>query len=176
MQTRQKKEETLALLREKLERANAILAVDYRGLTVAQANDLRERLRSAGEGRIEYRVAKNTLLKRAAAGTDAEGLHEYLVGPTAIALASDEPSAMAKILVDFAKDNEKFQIKGGVLEGDVVDLETINKLAALPSKDQLRGMLAGIIQSPLRNLAGTLGALLGNLRTALDQRQQQLEA
>jgi large subunit ribosomal protein L10 len=173
--TRQQKEETVAILRDKLVKANVIVAVDYRGLTVAQASDLRSRLRSVADGQIEYRVAKNTLLKRAIAGTEMEGLHAYLTGPTAVALAPDEPSAMAKILVDFAKENDKFQIKGGVVEGDVVDLDTINQLAALPSMEQLRGMLAGTIQSPLRNLAGALSGLLGNLRNALEQRQGQLE-
>ena len=99
------------MLRDKLVKANAILAVDYRGLSVSEATDLRSRLRSVADGQIEYRVAKNTLLKRAIAGTDMEGLHAYLTGPTAVALAPDEPSAMAKILVDFARENDKFQIK-----------------------------------------------------------------
>ncbi len=175
MLTREQKADAVDVLRDKLQKASAILAVDYRGLTVAEANDLRSRLRVAGDGQIEYRVAKNTLLKRAAAGTNVEGLYEILVGPTAIALAADEPSAMAKVLVDFAKENDRFQIKGGVVEGDVVDLETIHRLAALPTKDQLRGMLAGTLQSPLRNLAGTLSGLLGHLRNALEQRQEQLE-
>ncbi len=175
MQTRQEKKDAVVVLREKLQQANVVLAVDYRGLTVKEANDLRARLRSAGEGQIEYRVAKNTLLRRAAEGTSAEGIHAYLTGPTAVALAPDEPSALAKVLVDFAKENEKFEIKGGVVAGDVVDLETINQLAALPSKEELRAMLAGTLQSPLRNLAGALSGLLGQLRNALERRQEQLE-
>ncbi len=175
MLTRQQKEDAIIVLRDKLQQANTVLAIDYRGLTVAEANDLRARLRSAGDGQIEYRVAKNTLLRRATEGTGAEGLHAYLTGPTAVALASDEPSALAKVLVDFAKENDKFEIKGGVVEGEVVDLETINRLAALPGKEQLRAMLAGTLQSPLRNLAGTLSGLLGQLRNALERRQEQLE-
>ena len=78
------------------------------------------------------------------------------------------------MLVDFAKENDKFEIKGGVVEGEVVDLETINRLAALPGKEQLRAMLAGTLQNPLRNLAGTLSGLLGQLRNALERRQEQL--
>ena len=175
MLTRKQKEDAVVVLRAKLQKANAVLAVDYRGLTVAQANDLRTRIRGAGDGQIEYRVAKNTLLRRAAEGTGVEGLHAYLTGPTAVALAPDEPSALAKVLVDFAKENEKFEIKGGVVEGDLVDLETITRLAALPSKEELRAMLAGTLQSPLRSLAGTLSGLLGQLRNALERRQEQLE-
>jgi large subunit ribosomal protein L10 len=79
------------------------------------------------------------------------------------------------VLVDFAKENEKFEIKGGVVEGEVVDLDTIRQLASLPGKQELRAMVAGTLQAPLRNLAGTLQALLGHLRGALEARQHQLE-
>ncbi len=176
MQTRQQKEETVLELHEKLAAVQSVLAVDYRGLTVREAQDLRRRFREVGEGQIEYRVAKNTLLRRAVDGTPAAPIAEYLTGPTALALSYDEPSAVARVLVDFAKENEKFEIKGGVVEGEVIDLETIWQLAALPGKQELRGMLAGTLQAPMRNLAGTLQALLGHLRNALDARQAQLEA
>jgi large subunit ribosomal protein L10 len=175
MRTREQKTEEVDSLRKKLGDANSVVLVDYRGLTVADANDLRGRLRVAGEGRIEYRVAKNTLLRLASEGTRAEGLREYLVGPTALALSYDEPSSLAKVLVDYAKENEKFEIKAGLVEGEFVDPAEIRKLASLPSVHELRGMLAGTVQAPLRNLAGTLHALLGNLRHALDQRREQLE-
>ncbi len=96
-------------------------------------------------------------------------------GPTGVALSYDEPSALAKVLVDYAEENEKFEIKGGVVEGEVVDLDAIKRFAALPSKHELRGMLAGTLQAPMRNLAGTLHSLLGNLRNALEARQRQLD-
>ena len=83
---------------------------------------------------------------------------------------------MAKVLVAYAKENEKFRIKGGVVDGELVDPAGVAVLAQLPSKLELRGMLAGTLQSPLRNLAGTLQSLLGHLRNALEQRQQKLEA
>ena len=175
MLTREQKAQEVELLREKVAGANAILLVDYRGLTVPDANDLRARLRAAGEGQIEYRVTKNTLLLRALDGTPAAGLAKYCKGPTALALAYDEPAGLAKALVDYSKDNELFEIKAGFVEGDVVGLDQILALAALPSKLELRGMLAGTLQAPMRNLAGTLHALLGHLRNALDARQQQLE-
>lgn len=176
MLTRAQKAEKVADLKTLLEGANTLLAVDYRGLTVPDKNDLRARLRASGDAPVKYQVAKNTLLRRAIDGTNASGLGEFLSGPTALAISYDEPSALAKALVDYSKDNEKFEIKGGVVDGEVVDLDTIRKLAALPSKFELQGMLAGTLQAPLRNLAGTLYSLLGHMRNALEQRQAQLEA
>ena len=175
MLTRQQKEEQVSELRSLFEGVNALLVVDYRGLSVADARDLRTRLRQAGDD-LKYRVVKNSLVKRAIEGTDVAGVDPYLVGPTALALAYEEPWALAKTLVDYAKENEKLEIKGGVVDGEMVDLDTIRALAALPSKDQLHGMLAGTLQAPLRNLAGTLHALLGHLRNALEAREAQLEA
>lgn len=176
MLTREQKEKEVAELHQRVLDASSVLAVDYRGLTVADAGELRRKLRDAGEGAVEYRVAKNTLMRRALSGTDSEGLSDFLSGPTALAFAFDEPSAVAKALVDFAKDNEAIKIKGGVVEGETVDSAQIAALAALPSKLELRTSLAGTLQTPLRNLAGTLNALLGHLRNALEQRQGQLEA
>ncbi len=176
MLTRAQKQEKVEVLKSLLEGANTLLAIDYRGLTVSDKNDLRARLRQTGDERLKYQVAKNTLLRRAIEGTDAAGLSGFLSGPTALAISYDEPSALAKALVAYAKDNEKFEIKGGVVEGEVVDLDTIRRLAALPSKLELQGMLAGTLQAPLRNLAGTLYSLLGHVRNALEQRQAQLEA
>jgi len=176
MLTRQQKSEQIDALRAKVASANSLVAVDYRGMTVEDANTLRARLRAAGGKQIEYRVAKNTLLTIATRGTPLEPIALHLQGPTAIAIAFDEPAAMAKVLVAYAKENEKFRIKGGVVDGELVDPAAVAVLAQLPSKLELRGMLAGTLQSPLRTLAGTLQSLLGHLRNALEQRQQKLEA
>jgi large subunit ribosomal protein L10 len=176
MLTRQQKSEQVEALRAKVANANSLVAVDFRGMTVDDSNALRAKLREAGGKQIEYRVAKNTLLKIATRGTPHEPLAKHLEGPTAVAIAFEEPSAMAKVLVAFAKDNQKFKIKGGVVEGELVDPAGVASLALLPSKLELRGMLAGTLQSPLRNLAGTLQSLLGHLRNALEQRQQKLES
>ncbi|MFQ5699877.1 MAG: 50S ribosomal protein L10 [Myxococcota bacterium] len=175
MRTRAEKEHEVRELRERLGRATAVILSDYRGLSVAEAGDLRARLRQVGEGAIDYRVTKNTLLRIAVEGTDAAELAPLLEGPNAVALAYDEPTVLAKVLVEYAKDNEKLEIKGGLVEGEVVDLDAIRTLAALPSKDELRAMLMRTLRAPMQNLAGTLHALLGNLRNALEQRQQQLE-
>jgi large subunit ribosomal protein L10 len=177
MLTRVEKEEQVALLQEAFSRAEGLVAVDYRGLTVDESNGLRAKLREAGEGKIlEFRVAKNTLIKRAIAGTRMEGLSDFCSGPTALGIAFEEPATLARIFVDYAKDHEKLQIKGAVVDGEVMDAAGVKVLSALPSKHELRGMLAGTLQAPLRNLAGTLYALLGHMRNALEQRQKQLEA
>ena len=176
MLTRQQKTEQIEALRNKVAGANSLIAVDYRGMTVDNANTLRAKLRAAGGKQIEYRVTKNTLLTIATRGTPHEPIAMHLQGPTAIAISFEEPSAMAKVLVAYAKENEKFRIKGGVVDGELVDPAGVAVLAQLPSKLELRGMLAGTLQSPLRNLAGTLQSLLGHLRNALEQRQQKLEA
>ena len=176
MLTRQEKQAQVEGLRAKVAKANSIVAVDYRGMTVDDANTLRTKLRQAGGKQIEYRVTKNTLLKIATRGTPHESIGKHLEGPTAVAIAYEEPSAMAKVLIAYAKENEKFKIKGGVVDGETVDPAAIGVIAQLPTKLELRGMLAGTLQSPLRNLAGTLQSLLGHLRNALEQRQQKLEA
>jgi large subunit ribosomal protein L10 len=176
MLTRQQKQEQVEVLRAKVAKANSLIAVDYRGMTVDNANALRSKLRQAGGTQIEYRVTKNTLLKIATHGTPHESIAKHLEGPTAVAIAYEEPSAMAKVLIAFAKENEKFKIKGGVVDGEAVDPAGVAVIAQLPTKLELRGMLAGTLQSPLRNLAGTMQSLLGHLRNALEQRQQKLEA
>ncbi len=175
MRTREQKAGEVEMLRDRIERANTIVLADYRGLSVSDANALRGRLRSAGD-RIEYRITKNTLLRRAVEGTAAEPLREYLVGPTAVAFSFEEPAELVKALVDYAKENESFEIKGAWVEGELIDLEGVRAIAALPSKDELRAQLMATLLAPMQNLAGTLHALLGHVRNALEQRQQQLES
>ncbi len=176
MRTRAQKETDVELLREMVSKANSIVLADYRGLSVTESNDLRARLRAAGEGQIEYRVARNTLLRLAVKGTAAEPLEVHFVGPTALAVSYEEPFVLTKALVDYAKQNEKFEIKGGFVEGELVDLDEIRRMAALPSKDELRSYLMATMLAPMQNLAGGLYALLGNVRNALEQRREQLEA
>jgi large subunit ribosomal protein L10 len=174
MRTKQQKRDELTALREKVARAPGLVVANYRGLSVAEARELRSRLQAAGNT-YEYRVAKNTLLRLAVKGTSAEGIAPKLVGPTAVAFAYAEPAALAKALVDYAKEHEKFEIKGGVIDGAVVDLAEVRALAALPSKNELRATLMATLRSPLQSLAGTLAGLLGGVRNALEQRRKQLE-
>jgi large subunit ribosomal protein L10 len=175
MLTREEKAEQVELLKERIQRASALLAFEYRGLTVAESTALRGQMRAAGAGELEMRVAKNTLVRRAVTGTRSEALARLCTGPIALGIAYEEPAGLAKILVEYGKTNEKLKLRGGVVDGELLDAAGIEALATLPSKQELRGMLAGTLQAPLRNLAGTLHALLGHVRNALDQRLEQLE-
>ncbi len=174
MRTREEKETEVTLLREKLQRANSVFVMDYRGLTVPEANDLRGRIRETGKGQLEYRVTKNTLIRLALQGTAAEALLPYLTGPTALALSYDEPAALAKLLVGYSGENDKLEIKGGLVEGEIFELTAIKKLAELPSRDELRAKLAATLRAPMQQLAASLQDSLGRLRRALEARQKQV--
>lgn len=152
MLTRAQKEDQVAELREKFGRASCVYVADYCGIDVDAANDLRQRIRSVGEGDFEYRVMKNSVLRLAAGNTKVEGIVEHFQGPSAIALSFGDPVGLAKVLTDFAKDHEVFTLKAGVLEGDVIEAAQIETLAKLPSLDQLRGTIIGLIQAPATKL------------------------
>jgi len=139
-------EEITAKLRES---ATTVLA-DYRGLNVAQVTELRRKLREAG---VEFKVLKNTLIRRATAKAELTELDSVLTGPTAVAFGKDDAVAPAKILSEFAKQNEALKIKGGVVEGRVVGVEEIKALADLPSREGLLSMLLSVLQAPIRNFA-----------------------
>jgi len=134
----------------KLKNSPCTVVADYRGLTVAQVTQLRKNLREAG---VEFQVLKNTLVRRATADAELSELDEVLAGPTAIAFGGADLVAPAKILNDFAKKNDKLQIKGGVVEGRVVDTAQIKALADLPSREGLLSMLLSVLQAPMRNFA-----------------------
>lgn len=153
---RNSKEQVVAELAEKLKVAKASFLADYRGLTVDEVNDLRGKLREAG---VEYRVVKNTLLRLAARDTGAACLDEHLAGPTAIAIAGDDPVAPAKILSDYAKANSKFELKVGALDGKLLSLDEIKALSDLPSREVLLAKMLGSINAPVSNFVGVLAAV-----------------
>ena len=134
----------------KLKSAVSVVVVDYRGLNVSQVTELRKQLREAG---IDFKVYKNSMSRRAAEAAGLEGLNEHLVGPNAIAFSTDDVVAPAKILNDFAKKNDKLEIKAGVVEGLVTSAEDIKALAELPSREGLLSMLLSVLQAPMRNFA-----------------------
>lgn len=144
------KQQAVQDIAEKLRGSATTVVADYRGLTVAQVTELRKQLREAG---IEFQVLKNTLVRRATAEAELSELDEVLSGPTAIAFSREDAVAPAKILNDFAKKNEALEIKGGVVEGRVVDVDQIKALAALPSREGLLSMLLSVLQAPMRNFA-----------------------
>ena len=152
MLTRAQKEEQVAELKDKFGRATSVYLADYRGIDVQSVNALRAKIRREGEGEYEYRVTKNTVLRRAAEGSDVAGITDRFQGPTAVALSFGDPVGLAKILVDFAKEHEVFELKGGVLEGRAIDAGEIGTLATLPTLDELRGKIVGLVQAPATKL------------------------
>lgn len=143
------KQQMVSDVTAKLQENACTVVADYRGLTVAQVTQLRKTLREAG---VDFQVLKNTLVRRATAEANLTELDAILTGPTAIAFGKDVV-APAKILSDFAKKNDKLQVKGGVVEGRVVDAAQIKALADLPSREGLLSMLLSVLQAPMRNFA-----------------------
>jgi large subunit ribosomal protein L10 len=170
---KQSKEALVAEFSAKLKEAKAAFLADYRGLDVDQANDLRNKLRDAG---VEYRVVKNTLLRLAARDTDSACLDEYLTGPTSIALAIDDPVAPAKALVEFAKKNEAFELKAGMLDGKLLAVAEIKALAELPSREELLAKMLGSMSAPASNFVGVLAAVPRTFVQALSAIKDQKDA
>ncbi len=146
----QKKQAEVQQVAEDLKNATAVISVDYLGLTVEEVTNLRSQLREEG---IQMKVVKNTLLRLAANEADVHELDETFFGPTAIVFSEDEVVTPAKILAEFAENAEALEIKGGMIEGEFVDVDEINKLAKLPDRDGLLSMLLSAIQAPVRNTA-----------------------
>ncbi len=147
------KEKKIAELSEKIAGSKTIVFADFRGLTVGQDTKLRSKLRGAG---VEYKVAKNTLIEKAAELKGITGLHEYLHGPTAVAFSGDDLTAPARILVEAAKETKILQIKGGMLDSKPISREAVLKLAELPSRQVLLAMLCGTLNAPIANFARAL--------------------
>lgn len=130
--------------------AASVVVMDYRGLTVQEATELRKQLRDAG---IVMQVIKNSVLSRAAEAAGLEGMNDVFKGPTAIAFSNEDVIAPAKIIADFAKEAPALEIKGGVIEGKVSSVEEMNALAKLPNREGLLSMLLSVLQAPVRNTA-----------------------
>ncbi|HUH58388.1 MAG TPA: 50S ribosomal protein L10 [Pseudomonadales bacterium] len=167
------KEQLVAELSEKLRNSKAAFLANYRGITVEQTNVLRGKLRAAG---VEYRVVKNTLLSLACKGTDFECLQEHLTGPTALALALDDPVQPAKILFEFAKDSKVFELKTGALDGNILGVGDIEALSKLPSREVLLGKMLGSMSAPATNFVGVLAAVPRSLVQVLGAIQEQKNA
>lgn len=157
MLTRQQKEEQVAELKDKFERATSVFVADYKGLGVHQMEALRGGLRQNEASEAEFRVAKNSVLKLASKGGPVEGLTEHFTGTTSIAMSFGDPVSLAKSLVDYAKENEEFELRSAVLDGEVLDGSGIKHLATLPSLDELRGKIVGLLQAPASKLARLMG-------------------
>lgn len=152
-------------LTDKLGKAKAIYFTDYLGLDVKSITQLRS---DFFQESIEYLVAKNTLLKLAADNNNFEGLEDWLVGPTAIAISYDEPVSPAKVLKKFTKDNDLPGVKAIFMDGEVLAGEEYKRLADMPSKEQLLSQLIAMLQSPLTKFVGTVGAPMTDLARVLN--------
>ena len=153
----EQKKAVVEALADKLGRAASSVLVKYEGITVEEDTKLRAALRAAG---VEYTVIKNTLIGKACDKVGLEALKPNLEGMTAVAISLDDPIAPAKILKEYADKIETFEIRGGVLDGAVVDAATVNELAAIPPKEVLIAKLLGSIQSPLYKFAYVLQAIV----------------
>lgn len=147
-----RKEEQVAQLQGWIAESAAVVLADYRGLTVAEDTELRNKLRKSEVG---YKVAKNTLIKRAANNLEITDLDQYLEGPTVMAYAND-PIAVCKILAEFAEEHTALELKAGLVDGKAVTLEEIQALAKMPSREVLLGRFLGSLQSGLYGLARAL--------------------
>ena len=140
--------------------------VDYRGLTVAEATDLRTRIRNSES---TYRVVKNNLARRAIPGTGLESLDEHFVGPCAVAYNDHDPVTLAKTLVDFSKDNPSLKIRIGVIDGHLMEAPEIEQLSKTPGREELLSKLLYLLQYPIQGLASALNNIVRNLAVALNQ-------
>ena len=173
MLTRAQKEEAVVALKGCFERATSVFVADYRGLDVPSVNKLRGEIRAKGEGEYEYRVTKNTLIRLAVTGSEAEPLREHFEGPTAVAISYGDPVGLAKILADFADEHDVFEIKAGLLEGTPIEADEIRKLATLPSLDALRGKIVGLLVAPATKIARVVSEPGAQLARVLAARGRQ---
>lgn len=156
---REQKKEQVAELEQIFNDSSSVILTHYHGLTVSEITELRKQLR---ENNAKFKVVKNTLSKIAASQVKIDGVNQYLSGPTAIAYSEDAVAA-AKVVAKFAKKNKSLKIVSGVVDNQVYDLDQINKLATLPSLDELRGKLVGLLQAPATKVAGVTQAPAGQL-------------
>ena len=151
---RAQKAETIETLKGVFADAGAVVVTHYMGLTVAEMTELRSRLRKEN---AQITVVKNTLAQKALVGSKSEGGSSLFTGPVAIAYGADPVSA-AKVVTQYAKDNDKFKVVGGMMGDVMLDQAAVKSLAALPSLDQIRGRIVGLLQAPATKVAGVLQA------------------
>ena len=168
---RDQKAAVIAEIAAQIQESEAVYAVDYRGISVTQAAELRGKLRDAD---ATFRIVKNTLTERAADEAGAEGLKSLLAGPTALTFVRGDAAMAAKALRDYARTTtDLLAFKGGLLGSESVDADQIRSIAALPARDVLYGQLVGVVASPITGLARSLGGLVGGLAIALGRRARE---
>jgi large subunit ribosomal protein L10 len=159
------------LLTEKMQKSEGLILADFSGLTVLEVNELRSKCREQG---VEFRVVKNRLARRAATAAEVADLEDLLKGPTAIAFGYESPVEPAKVLAEFAKQNEKVEIKGGLLEGKVITIAEVKALSELPGREELLAMIARGFNAPTQSfvnvLQGTVGGFVRALNAVAEQK------
>ena len=173
MVIRPEKVAMIATMKETMKNAKGAVLTDYRGIKVAQDTKLRRKMREAG---VQYSVIKNNMASIAAKEAGIEGLDDYLKGPLAMVSSDKDPVAAAKLISEFIKENRIMEIKGGLVEGKVIDAEGVKALANLPSREVLLARLLGSMQSPITGFVTVLQGNIRNLVYALDAVRQQKES
>lgn len=173
MVIRPEKVAMIAALKETMKNAKGAVLTDYRGIKVAQDTKLRRKMREAG---VQYSVIKNNMASIAAKEAGIEGLDDYLKGPLAMVSSDKDPVAAAKLISEFIKENRIMEIKGGLVEGKVIDADGVKALANLPSREVLLARLLGSMQSPITGFVTVLQGNIRNLVYALDAVRQQKES
>lgn len=169
---RSEKQATIQEIQEVIQQNDAFYLVDFKGLKVKDISTLRDRVR---ESSGSLRVVKNTLLKKAAAGTTLSGADAWMEGPTALAWSTQDPIPLAKVLVTFAKENPHLKVKGGVVDGQAVDASAVEALSKLPGINEIRAQLLALIQAPATKLARILQTPAKNVAVCLSERGKQAE-
>lgn len=170
---REQKAATIEALAAEIDGSDAVFAVDYRGISVSQAAELRTKLREAD---ATFQVVKNSLTERAADQVGAESLKPLLSGPTALTFVRGDAAMAAKAIADQARVTQLLPFKGGLMDGEVLDADQIRAISRLPSREALYGQLVGIVASPITGLVRTLSALVGGLAIALSQVREKKES
>ena len=174
MKSREQKQKDLEALAEQFKQANAAMLVSFKNMTVAKDQELRRQLREAG---VSYAVVKNTLARKAAAGTPLEPMADQFKGVTAVALSTSDPVGLSKAISKFAKGNaEVFSFKAGLVEGKVVELTQVEAIASLPSREELLSKVLFLINAQAQRLATVINAVPRNLAVVVGQVQKQKEA
>ena len=174
MKSKAQKKKDLEALTEQFQKAKAAMLVGFKGMTVPKDQELRNQLREAG---VSYEVVKNTLARKAAAGTPIEQAADQFKGVTAIALSQQDPVGLSKAITKFTKANpDVFSFKVGIVEGKVVELRDVEAIASLPSKEELISKLMFLVNAPAQRLATVTSAVARNLAIVVDQIRAQKEA
>ena len=164
-ETLQAKSKIVDEIKVKIEASQSIILVDYRGLDVSELTDLRKKYRDAG---IDYKVYKNTMMRFAFKDLGLEEFNEYLKGPSAVAFGLEDPVTVAKVSAEFAKKNKKFEIKAGIVDGKIIDVDGVKSLAELPSKEVLVAQVLAGMNAPVQGFTNVLQGTIRSLAIVLN--------